>query len=72
MPINGLLPAYPRTGNPDHTPGINIRTHVALAIFTALVESQGTTLLASGNRDALIDAFVVASWARADEFLLGG
>ena len=72
MAVNGLLPAYPRTGNPDHTPGINTRTYVATAIFSAMVAAEGASLLNSNQKPVIIAQAVTAAWALADALLLGG
>jgi hypothetical protein len=72
VPVNGLLPAFPRTGSPDREPGIDTRTYVATAFFSAFISEEGNALLNSNQKDVLIAQAITASWALADAFLLGG
>jgi hypothetical protein len=69
MPIIGTDRAFPKQGGAD---GINIRTYVATEILVAMIASQSNFILANPNKEALIDSVILAAWARADQFLLGG
>jgi hypothetical protein len=72
MPVNGLLEAFPRTGSPDRAPGMNIRTYVATQIFASLVSSEAIAMMKSNKKEEFVALAIAASWARADQFLLGG